>query len=489
MRFFRRSLTGLMLLAITLGLLAMAGQTIRTAFEAKLAGNRPAQPARERVFSANVVRAEATAFTPTLTAFGEIRARRTLELRAPSTGTVIEIGAGVEDGATVTAGQLLLRLDPADATTARDLAQSDMTRATAELADAKAALLLAHDDVAAAQTQADLRKQALDRQNDLQTRKVGSASAVETAALAASAADQAVLSRRSALATAEARVTQAETALSRQAITLAEAERALRDTALFAEFDGVLSEFTTVQGRILGSNERLGDLIDPNALEVAFRISTAQYARLIDAEGALIPADVTAALEVSDAELIATGQLSRVGAAVGAGQTGRLLYATLTAAPGFRPGDFVTIRIAEPALPAAIALPATAYNADGTVLVLGQDDRLESLPVQLLRRQGDNVILASTGLEGRDVVRELSPLLGAGIKVNPIRPNTAAPADDAAAQPEMITLTDERRAALIAFVKGNDRMPADAKTRILAQLAEETVPASVIKRLESRMGG
>jgi multidrug efflux pump subunit AcrA (membrane-fusion protein) len=473
-----------MLLALTLALLAMAAQTIRTAFEAKLAGNSPAQPARERVFSANMILATPTAFTPTLTAFGEVRARRTLELRAPSAGTVVELGAGVEDGATVTAGQLLLRLDPADATTARDLAQSDMTRANAELADAQAALLLARDDVAAAQTQADLRKQALDRQNDLQARRVGSNAAVETAALAAAAADQAVLSRRSALASAEARVTQAETALSRQAITLAEAERALRDTELFAEFDGVLSDFTTIQGRILGSNERLGDLIDPNALEVAFRISTAQFARLIDASGALIPADVTAALEVSDAELIARGQLSRVGAAVGAGQTGRLLYATLTAAPGFRPGDFVTIRVAEPVLPAAIALPATAYNADGTVLALGADDRLESLPVTLLRRQGDSVILAAQDLQGREVVRELSPLLGAGIKVNPIRPEAKA-----SAEPEQIALTPERRAALIAFVQANDRMPADAKTRILAQLAQDTVPAQVIERLESRMGG
>ncbi len=214
------------------------------------------------------------------------------------------------------------------------------------------------------------------------------------------------------------------------------------------------------------------------------RISTAQFARLIDASGALIPADVTAALEVSDAELIASGQLSRVGAAVGAGQTGRLLYATLTAAPGFRPGDFVTIRVAEPVLPAAIALPATAYNADGTVLALRADDRLESLPVQLLRRQGDSVILAAQGLQGREVVRELSPLLGAGIKVNPIRPEAKA-----SAEPEQIALTPERRAALIAFVQGNDRMPADAKTRILAQLAQDTVPAQVIKRLESRMGG
>ncbi|QCO56327.1 efflux transporter periplasmic adaptor subunit [Pseudorhodobacter turbinis] len=428
MRFFRRSLVGLLILAVTIGLLAMAGQTLRNAFEARSAGNRPAQPPRERVFSANMITAEVVPFTPVLTAFGEIRSRRTLELRAPRAGTVVALGEGVEDGARVTKGQLLLRLDPADATATRDLAQSDMDRARAELIEAERALLLSRDDVAAARAQADLREQALIRQQDLETRGVGSASAVETAALAASSADQAVLARRSALAQAEARVDQAKTALSRQAITLAEAERALRETELFAEFDGKLSGITTVPGRILGSNERLGDLIDPDALEVAFRTSTAQFSRLLDDKGTLITANVTAALAASGAELLANGVLTRAGAAVGEGQTGRLVYATLTHAPGFRPGDFVTVRVAEPKIPAAIALPATAYGADGTVLALGPDDRLQSLPVQLLRRQNDLVILAPDGLAGREVVRERSPLLGAGIKVNPIRPEAASSA-------------------------------------------------------------
>jgi multidrug efflux pump subunit AcrA (membrane-fusion protein) len=495
MRFFRRSLVGLLLLALTLGLLAMAGQTLRTAFEAKTAGDRPGQPARERIFSVNVITATPSALAPVLTAFGEVRSRRTLELRAPRPGTVIALGDGVEDGATVTAGQLLLRLDPADATAARDLAQSDTARAEAEAREAERALLLSHEDVAAAQAQASLRQQALARQHDIQARGVGSVAAVETAALAASSADQALLSRRSALAQAEARVDQSKTALSRQAITLSEAERALRETELFAEFDGVLNGISTVPGRILGSNERLGELIDPTALEVAFRISTAQFARLIDPDGQLVPAVVTAALEVSGAELIAQGALTRVGAAVGEGQTGRLVYATLSTAPGFRPGDFVTVRISEPELENVIALPATALGADGAVLALTAEDRLEALPAILQRRQGDMVILSATGLEGRELVRERSPLLGAGIKVKPIRAPDAAQTEtanttaSAPALPEFVILTPERRAALIAFVEGNQRMPAEAKNRILAQLAQEKVPVSVIERLESRMGG
>jgi hypothetical protein len=135
-----------------------------------------------------------------------------------------------------------------------------------------------------------------------------------------------------------------------------------------------------------------------------------------------------------------------------------------------------------------IALPATALDPGGSVLVLGAEDRLEEMPVELVRRQGDDVLLRADALDGREVVTERSPLLGAGIKVRPLRPE----AKEQAAAPEeeaLVELTPERRAELIAFVEGNARMPAEAKARVLDQLAQERVPAQVIARLEQRMGG
>jgi hypothetical protein len=236
----------------------------------------------------------------------------------------------------------------------------------------------------------------------------------------------------------------------------------------------------------VGQNERLGQIIDPAQLEVAIRLSTAQYARLVDAGGALRPEPVTVALDVLGAEIVASGRLARSAAAVGEGQAGRLVYATLDAAPGFRPGDFVTVRLAEPPLDRVVRLPASALGADGTVLALGPDDRLEALPATLERRQGDHVILSGAVLEGREVVVERSPLLGAGIKVRPVRPESSASAPPA---PALLELTPERRAALIAFVEANPRMPQEAKDRILGQLSQDRVPAQVVERIESRMGG
>lgn len=485
MRFLARSLMGLFMAAVTVGLLALAGNLIAGAVAQKMAEDRPSQPARERIYSANVIAVTPGTIAPEMLGFGEIRSRRTLDLRAPRGGRVIEIAAGFEDGAEVREGQILLRLDPADATSARDLAMAGVADAEAEGRDAARALILSQDDLAAAQGQVDLRKQALTRQEDLQKRGVGSSAAVETAALALSSAEQSVLSRRSAVAQAEGRVDQAASSLSRAKISLAEAERALADTEIKASFTGRLNGVTVVAGGIVSANEQLAQIIDPDALEVSFRLSTAQFARLLDQGGDLINAPVSVTLDAFGAEIRADGLIERVGAAVGEGASGRLVYAALNTSRGFRPGDFVTVRISEPALENVALLPATAVNGDGVVLVLGAEDRLEEVTVQVSRRQGNDVLIDARPVAGREVIAERSPLLGAGIRVRPIRPEGAA----APAAPETIELSTERRAELIAFVEANTRMPADAKARILEQLTQEKVPAQVIARLESRMGG
>ena len=61
-----------------------------------------------------------------------------------------------------------------------------------------------------------------------------------------------------------------------------------------AEFAGVLGGVSLVQGGLISANERVGQLIDPSALEVAFRVSTQQYARLLNEDKPIAaPADVS----------------------------------------------------------------------------------------------------------------------------------------------------------------------------------------------------
>ena len=488
MQFLRRSLTGIFILAVTLGCLAFAGRMVFDAVQAQLGDDGPRRPARERVFAVNVVTIEPGEVQPVLRSFGEIRSAQTLDLRPRVGGKVTELHPNFQDGARVQAGQVLLRVDPVDATATRDVARADLMAAELAVGDAERDVVLARDDLAAAQEQADLRAKALARQRKISESGFGAAAQVEAAELAAASARQAVVSRRQSLAAAQTRQSQAATALARAQIAMAEAERRLADTTLVAEFDGTLADVSLVLGGVVTPNEQVGRLIGQGRIEVAFRVSVAQYSRLLDANGRLLRAPVRVRLDTFGTALQAEGRITRESPAVGDGQTGRLLFAELAAAPGFLPGDFVTVLTDEPVLRGAAVVPATALGANGAVLVVGDDNRLAEAEVTLLRRQGDNVIIRARGLTGQQVVASRSPVLGAGIRVRPVQA-PAEGAEVALAAPEMLELSPERRAALIAFVEGNQRMPEQVKTRLLAQLSEPMVPAAMVSRLESRMGG
>ncbi|MCZ4352201.1 HlyD family efflux transporter periplasmic adaptor subunit [Roseovarius aestuarii] len=490
MRFLRQSLTGLFLMSLTLGILAFAGFTVVSAIQERMSREPREMPRRERVFAVNAITATPQTVTPVLTAFGQVQSLRTLEVRAQVGGRLVELTEAFEEGGQVSAGQLLARIDPADATLAVERAQSDRMDARAEGRDATNALTIARDALAAAREQADLQMRAFQRQTDLAARGVGTAAAVEQAELAAAQARQAVLTQRQAVANAEARVDLAQTLLARASIALTEAQRRLAETRITAAFTGSLSDVQMVEGGLISTNERLATLIDPAALEVAFRVSTPQFARLLNDNGQLIRAPVTVTLEAFGVDLTATGTVTRASAAVGEGQTGRLVFARLDTAKGLKPGDFVTLSIDEPALDNVVRLPASALGADGQVLVLNQDDRLDALPVTLLRRQANDILVRGDGLAGRRVVAQRSPLLGVGIKVRALaRSSGDRQGADAAKSREMMDLTEERRARLIAYVEGNTDMPDAVRTRLLDQLAQARVPARVVQRLENRMGG
>ncbi|WP_424989856.1 efflux RND transporter periplasmic adaptor subunit [Fluviibacterium sp. S390] len=485
MLFLRRALTGVLLFALTFGALGWAGTSVYRAVQAMLAEEDRQRPAREVVLAVNVVTVTPERVVPVMDVFGEIRSHRILEVRATSTGKLVELSPDFRDGGEVAEGDQLALIDPAKAKADLALARADLAEAEADLRDSRRALELAQDELGVAIEQADLRAQALSRQNDLSDRGVGSVSAVETAALAAAQARQSVVSRRQAVATAETRIEQAAAKRDRSRIAMEEAQRLLDEKSIRAKFTGTLSDVTVVEGGLVSANERMARLVDPSALEVAFRLSTAQYARLLDDSGGLRRAPIEVRMDVAGLNLRAEGAIERVSAEVGEGQSGREVFARLSTSVGFRPGDIVTVQIREAPIGGVARLPARALGSDGAVLVVGDDDRLQAHQVELIRRQGDTVLVRAPDLVGAEVVAQRIPSLGTGLKVRPIRPEgTEAP------EPEpMVTLTPEHRARLIAAVQGNNRMPAEARDRVLSILAQDEVPARVVERIEERMGG
>ena len=486
MRFLRKSLTGLFLLSLTVAFLGWAAFIVVQAILAAMGDEPRGGNGRERVFAVNVVNFEPGEIAPVLNVFGEVQSRRSLEIRPSTGGAVVELHPNFVDGGRVTQGDVLLRIDPSNAQTRLDLALADVGDTQAELREANRALTLARDEVTAAQDQSTLRDRALQRQIDLVERGVGTPAQLETAELAASSAKQAVLARRQALQSAEARLDQATARLARLQISVDDAQRQLDDTTLIAGFDGVLSNISIVLGGTVAPNERVGQLVDPDQLEIAFRLSTGQHQRLLNDAGQLINADLTATLDILGAKVTTTGKISREAPVVGDGLTGRLLFADLDTPKGLRPGDFIEVQISEPPLQWVARLPAAAVSASNQVLVVGDGDRLREAAVNLIRRQGPDVLVRARDLRGAVIVAERSPVLGAGVKVRAVSSDTT---ENTPTGPEMVTLDDARRAKLIEFVQSNTRIPKDVRENMLNRLQQPQVPKQMVDRLESRMGG
>ncbi|MEL6679472.1 MAG: HlyD family efflux transporter periplasmic adaptor subunit, partial [Pseudomonadota bacterium] len=438
----------------------------------------------ERTYAVNVADLVLEEAVPVITGYGTVASSRLLELRTGAAGELIELAPDFRDGGAVSAGSLLFQIDPVDARLARDRARTQLVEAEADLTEATTALELAREDARVAVAQRELRAQALARQEDLRGRGVGTDAAVETAALSLAAADQTVVGRRQALLSAEGTLARRGIAVDRARIALEEAERTVANTTARAPFDGLLSEVDAVLGRRVSNNERLGLLIDPASLEVSFLVTNAQFARLLDPQLRLRQMPVTVTLELGDIPFRTSATLVRAGAQVGEGQTGRLLYARLDpAAAGItRPGDFVTVEITEPPLADVARIPATAASADGRVLVLADGNRLEERRAEILRRQGDEIIVSGLS-DGLTYVTERQPQLGAGLAVTPVR------ADDGFEEVAMVTLTPERAARLIAAVEANTRMPQEVKARMLSRLRSGSAPEDMVARIEARMAG
>ncbi len=501
MRFLARMMTGLAILAVTLGLIAYAGLRLNDAFEARQAAASKPSKARERSYIVTVETLRPTDARSIITAYGEVRSGRKLELRASTSGHLVEIAPEFREGARVESGDLLFRIDPAPLQSALDRAKIAQAEAEAALAEAHSDVALAEKELAASRAQAELRANALARQESLKKRGVGTEAAVESAKLALSAARQTEIGREQALANARARITRARISLDRAKIEVADAERELSQATVRAPFSGVLNDVGAVLGRRVNTNEKLGELIDLNQLEAAFRVSNSQFSRLLAQGEALARVEVTVRLDLEDAPIVASARLDRAGAEVGEGSTGRLIYAKLDPETRaiLRPGDFVTIEIPEPMLENVAVIPATAATEDGRILIVDADDRLVEERVQVLRRQGDFLIVDDAPFGAR-LVTERLPQLGVGVKVKPTSrpesPERAEAREMAAAGGsavggggvELIALEPDRRARLIAFVRGSD-MGEDARDRLIAALSAPRAPRSVVERLESRMGG
>jgi multidrug efflux pump subunit AcrA (membrane-fusion protein) len=483
MRFLIRGLSGIGLFLCAALLAAVGAARFAATLQADPADE--ARAAAERSFAVPVAVLERETLTPRIETYGVVRSWRTLELRAPVPGRIVEIAPRFRDGAEAREGDLLVRIDPADYEAAVADAEAAVEEAQADAREARQAVISAQIELSAAETQRDLRAATLDRQRGLAERGVASTVAVDEAELALAAAEQSVASRGQAVVTAELRVDRADLSVRRAGLSLEEAARALGDTRIVAPFDGLLTDVTATLGEIAAVNEPLGALIDPAALEVAFRVTDAEFSRLLGDDGALRPLPVTVRLPLGEGAVEATAVLDRAGAVIGEGRTGRELFARLNAADRLwlRPDAFVSVSLREPPLHDVAAIPAAASTGDGRILLL-EDGRLREVSVAILRRSGDSLIVGDAPF-GATYVTARSPQLGPGLKARPL--GAAAGGNIRGSGGETVALDPKRRSALIAHVRADPALTGARRAELLEMLNRPEPPRALVERLEAGM--
>ncbi|MGB0681995.1 MAG: efflux RND transporter periplasmic adaptor subunit [Magnetovibrionaceae bacterium] len=391
------------------------------------------KPVAERVWTVDVLQADPGRVQPTIDVFGTIAAGRETELRPLVEGRIISLGPDFLEGAAVSAGALLVEIDPfdyeaglAEANAERDQARAEVTELEAELEGERA--LLPGD-----RRQLTLSRADVERRERLFDRGAGSEKTLDDARLSLSQREQAVTQRAQAITRLEARLAQARALLARRDVAVLRAERDLQETRLTAPYDGYLSAVEAAVGMRVSTNDRVARLTVSDSLEARFHLSDGQFARLMaaDGEAAFIGKPVDVIWQLGSQSLTFQGVVDRAEAEIDAARGGMRLFANLadlSPASPLRPGAFVTVRLSDQAFDGVVSLPPRALHLspDGeAVIYLLKEGRMRSLTVEQVGRDAGRILVRGDLSKGDAIVLSRFPEMGDGVAARAASPTAS----------------------------------------------------------------
>ncbi len=293
---------------------------------------------------------------PELELFGEVVSGRRSELRALVPGRMVSAGPNFREGARVAKGELLVEIDPFDY-------QNDLAEQKALYAEARVRMKIVERDLK--------RIRELYDENNVSEQSL----------------DDAILAVEQQTATLEQR-----------RISLARAERALRDTRLTAPYDGVVNAVSADLGKQLSVNDMVAEVIDTSRLEVRFTLSNAQFGRVIEDGAPVEGRKMKVAWQVGNELLEYEAILDRVGAEIDSSTGGMELYAAIKpdAETLLRPGAFVWVHIADKVYSKVFRAPESALYGSNTVYVVS-DGRMATRGIEVVGYFGNDILFVARG--------------------------------------------------------------------------------------------
>ena len=295
----------------------------------------------EKSWPVSVIEAQYDDVNPTLALFGEVITSRRSELRALVGGQVIEVGENFKEGAVVKKGELLLKIDDFEY-------RNSVIEETAKL---------------------EVMNRDFERADEL----------FKQGSISEQFRDNALLEK------------------TQQELVLSESEKDLRDTELFAPFDGVINDVKATLGKQVSTfNDKIGEIIDIKNMEVRFSISKAQYGRLLEDESAIVGRAIEMKWTVGQRDLIFDAYISRVGAEITSNTGGVNIFANIELdndqETPLRPGAFVRLRMPDKTYKSVISIPETAVYEDEYIYII-KDQRLKKAVIVISGYDQSNVLI------------------------------------------------------------------------------------------------
>ena len=379
---------------------------------------RPAPPQRmnrERTFTVEVMNPNYGTYASPIVAYGQVAAARTIDVRALVAGRVIEVSPDLAVGNSVQAGEVLVRLDPFVYDAAVREAEAAIADARLSLSEAQEAYALEERSIQAAQSALTSARTDLDRAQSLLSSGAATQQTVDTRELTVSEREQALLERQSNLVTLNAQILRQRAAIEQARYALETAQRDLDNTEITAPFTGVVTARNLTEGAYVSANEVAVSLYDSSALEVSFNVSDRDYSVL--AREGLSDRSIAVSRTTGGAEPV-PGTIARTAPQVDASTGGVTLFGNLdeSAVEMLRPGTFVSVAIEGIAHQNTLLVPETALYDDDHLYVI-KDGRMASVPVEILDREGANVIVSAQVPEDERIVTSRLSQAGDGVAV------------------------------------------------------------------------
>lgn len=338
------------------------------AFSMLVATKPQTKPAenRERTWSVSATPIAYGIYEPRILTFGELRARREVNLRALVSGEVISTAADFEDGGYVKKGGVLLEIDPFTYQNQLDDARAQLKGAKAVLRERQASAKLARQEKARAQElfkKGTVSKKTLDDKTTDATIKA-------------------------------ARAEQQQSVVDRINVQVKKAKRDLTNTKMVAPFSGYLGGINAREGRVLNPNDQVGLLFDSDNFDVVFNLSDAEYGRFLERNSEIVGRMVNIVWQVGGERIDLTARIERVGAQISQTTRGVDVFARIEGnlPSNLRGGAFVTVELLAQPVPDVMPIPRDAiYEGDTVYLV--ENGRLARHKIENFIDDGAQVLL------------------------------------------------------------------------------------------------